>query len=350
MNPKSTMLLLLSLTTIAFSASAPTEPNDAAAPLSFERNDEVVPWVIETEVNDESVIYRDPGPIRPKHMAKVILPRNKMFSNREIVGRVTSSALIQKSSEAQKEFLAQGFATRVDTSADNVPDHYSVSLYAVSAEDTKIMVRALTDKFAEDARDIAAYQRSELKKYQETRKHSQAALPKKDKQLEQVQKDYEAAKLATYPLNSEEEAAQLARELVLQMDRQAKTLDIDRAGVRGKLEVIGQYLARSDLDNHVIETLEAQRIELLVELNGLEARREAIQQIRDEQHRFCTLLGARNELKTSVEQLKEALEKSADIIRTITGHLKNPLPYMQPPKVYQNKVIIYPVEVADSQN
>ena len=46
MNPKSTMLLLLSLTTAVGAASAPTEPNDAAAKLSFEMNDETVPWVI----------------------------------------------------------------------------------------------------------------------------------------------------------------------------------------------------------------------------------------------------------------------------------------------------------------
>jgi len=353
MNPKSITLLVLFLTPVALWASDPAEPNETTANLNFEMDSDHMPWVVETEVNGELVMYHDPGSIRPKYVAKIILPRVHrswmISSGEEALALAKSSPLAQQLSQAQKDFLAQGFGAWVDTSAANIPNHYSVNFYAVSEADAKVMARAMTDRCAQNARQSTTMEREELKRRQERRKQNEAVLPEKEKQLEQVQKDHEVAKSSTYPLNSEEEAAKLAKELVLQMDRQAKTFDIDWAGVRGKLEVIDQYLARSDLDNNIIETLESQKIELMIELKGLEARRQAIRRIREEQQRYCTLLNARNELKDSVEQLKSSLKRDEEVIRGITGRLKNPPHYMQPPKVYQNKIIIYPIESVDAQ-
>jgi hypothetical protein len=352
MNARSTILLLLSLTTALCAASAPTEPNDTATQLRFEMNDEIAPWVIETDVDGRSIAYRDPGPIRPKYKAKLVLPRDAWMlkTGEQAMGWALSSPLAQQLSPAQKEFLDQGFGARVNTSQVNVPRHYSVDFYAVSEEDVKTMARALMDKFAANARTSMAAEREELKKRQERFKQNQAALPEKEKQLEQARKHYDAAKSNTYPLSDDGEACRLAEELILQMDRQVKTLDIDQAGLRGKLEVIDEYLSTPDLNNDIIETLEAQRVDLLIELSGLEARREAIRQIREEQHRFCTLFDAWDKLGSSIRQMKKTLERDEGVIRGITGRLENPSGDLVPPKVYENKVIVYPIEPADSQN
>lgn len=354
MNPKSTILLLLPLTTALCAASAPTEPNDTTSEPILQMNSDVRAWIIEADVDGESVTYRNPGSIRPTYMAQIILPRvhrSRMIdSGGEAVALATSSPVAQELSEAQREFLTQGFAARADTSKANIPDHYSVNFYAVSEEDARIMARALLDRCARSAQRTIALEREQLKKCQESLKQNQVILPEKEKQLEQAEKDYKTAKSSTYPLNSEEDAAKLAKELILQMDRQAKTLDIDRAEVRGKLEVIDQYLSRPDLSNDVIERLEAQNIELMVELSGLEARREAIGKIRDEQQRFCILLHAREELAGAVKQLKDTLERDEEIMRGITWRLENPPDYMQPPRVHQNKVFIYPIESVDARN
>jgi signal transduction histidine kinase len=195
-----------------------------------------------------------------------------------------------------------------------------------------------------------AAEQDELDKRRESLKQNRAALPEKEKQLEQVRKDYNIAKASTYALNSDAEALQLAKELVLQMDRQAKTLDIDLAGIRGKLKVIDTYLAKSDLDNNVIETLEAQQIEQTIELSGLEARRQAIRRVRDEQRRFCTVMHALNDLERSVGQMKDAINRDEEIISGITHRLRNPLGQMVPPQVYQNKVILYPIAAKNLQN
>jgi len=352
MNPKSITLLVLFLVPAALWASDPAEPNETTANLNFKMDRDRVPWAVETGVNGELLMYHDPGSIRPKYMAKIILLRVDrswmISSDKEALALAKSSPLARQLSQAQKDFLAQGFGTWVDTSGANLPYHYSVNFYAVSEEDAKVMARALLDKCAKNVRKSIALEGEELKKRQQRLKQNQAVLPEKEKQLKQAEKDYEVAKSSTYPLNSEEEAAKLAKELMLQMDRQVKTLEIDLAEIRGKLEVIEQYLSRP-LDNNVIETLEAQKIELMIELSGLEARRQAIRKIRGEQQRYCTLLNARNELKNSVGQLKSSLKRDEEVIRGITSRLKDPPDYMQPPKVYQNEIILHPIESADSQ-
>ena len=351
MSLKPTLLLVLSLATVAFSASAQTEPNYAAAEPKFEMSTLTPTWTVSAVVEGKSVTYHDPGSIRPKYMARIILPRDRMVdSAAQAQAMAMASPLAQKLSQAQNDFLAQGFGAWVDTSAANIPNHYAISLYAVSEEDAKLMAWALIDCYATNAQRSIAFYRSDLNKYTQRLDENQAVLPKKQKQLEQVQQSYEAARESTYPLNSDDEASQLAQELVLQMDRQAKTLDIDLAGVRGKLKVINEYLRRPDLNSDVIETLEAQRIEQMIELSGLEARRQAIRQIRGEQQDFCVLVRQRNELHDSVKHLKETVDQDKERIRGMTALLAHPRGDMLPPEVYQNKVILYPIAAKDSQD
>lgn len=353
MNPKPVFLLLLSVTMVVCAAAGPAEPNNSTPELTFEMSNDAKTWSIETVINGESVTYQDPGPIRPTCMAQIILPRvhqSWMIDSDEAVALATSSPVAQKLSEAQREFLAQGFAARVDTSAANIPNHYSVYLYAVSEADARIMARALFDKCAQNARRSIGYDKTAVKRYQESLKQTQAVLPEKEKQLEQAEKDYKSVKAAMYPLHTEGEAAELAKELILQMDRQSKMLDIDWAGLQGKLQVVEEYLARPDLNSDVTETLEGQRIELMVEMSGLEARRQAIQQIRDEQQRFCTLFRAREELVGAVQELRESLKRAERAIRSRIRRIENPPDSMRPPKVYQNKILIYPIESGDVQN
>ncbi|MBN1363021.1 MAG: hypothetical protein JW993_20650 [Sedimentisphaerales bacterium] len=351
MSVRLTLMLVVSVASIAFCAAAETEPNYVAPQPQFEMSTLTPRWTVSAEVEGKTVMYDDPGSVRPQYMARIILPRGRMYERAaQVLGMALDRPLAQKLSPAQRDFLARGFGAWVDTSAANIPNHYSVNFYAVSEQDAKIMAWALIDSFAANAqRSTAMYQR-ELTEYRQRLAENQKALPEQQKLLEQAQQSYERAKKSTYPLNTDEEASQLAKELVLQMDRQIKTLDIDLAGVRGKLKVINEYLARQDLDNDVIETLEAQRIEQTIELSGLEARRQAIRQVRDEQQRFWDLVRLRTEREDSVKKLKKALEQDEERIRGTTGVLEHGWGDTVPPAVYQNKVILYRIEAKDSQD
>ncbi len=347
------LLLVLSLAAVAVGASEPNGPNSPASQLQFEMSTLTPEWVVTAEVEDEQVTYTDPGSIRPQYMARIILPRegHRMIdSARQAEAMAMGSPLAEKLSEAQREFLAQGFGTWLDTSAANVPKHYSVNFYAVSEEDARIMARALLDYFAENARRSIGFDRDRLAEAKRLLQESQATLPEKQKQLERVQQRYEQAKESTYPLNTDQEASQLAKDLVLQMDRQVKTLDIDLAGVRGKLEVINEYLSRPDLSKEAIETLEGQRIDQMIEMSGLEARRRAIRQVRDEQQRFWDLFRQRRDLQNAIELLELDIERNEDRTRNLTYRLEHPFGDMVVPPVYQNKVILYAIRAKDSQD
>jgi uncharacterized protein YdcH (DUF465 family) len=350
MGVKPTFLLVLSLASVTFCASAQTEPNDAAARLKFETSTLTPSWTVGGQVGDESVTYTDPGSIRPKYMAQIILPRERMLHDRTVLAKITASPLAQRFSQAQEDFLAQGFSVWVDASAANVPNHYSVNLYAASEEDAKIMARALVDGFAKDAQETRAHYQDALAKEKQSLKENQAALVEKQKQFEEGQRQYETAKESTYPLIGDDEASQLAKELVLQMDRQAKTLDIDLAGVQGKLQVINEYLLRPDLDNDVIERLEVQKIEQMIELTGLEARRQAIERIRAEQQHFRTLVRQHSELHNSVKTLEQDVSQNERGIRELTDLLEHPKPFMLPTQVYQGKVILYHIRAQGSRD
>ncbi len=347
---KSTLLLVLSLATVAFCASAPTEPNHVAPEPKFEMSDLTPRWTVSATVDDKPVLYDDPGPIRPTFAAQIILPRNREVRNGKAAqAMVMHSPLSQEFSQAQKDFLAQGFGAWVDTSPDNVPNHYSITLYAVSEKDARLMAWALIDHFAINAQRSRVFEQRDLDKYTQRLEENETALPAKEKQFEEVRRQYQAVKDEIYPLNSDREAAQLAKELIQQMDKEAKTIDIDLAGVRGRLKIIDKYLAGT-LSASLRERLEGTRIEQMVELGGLEARQQAIQQVRGQQQRFFALVRQREDLSISITGLKEDIGRDQERVNAVKHRLEHPWGDMLPLAVYQDKVILYHVKAEDSQN
>lgn len=350
MSVKSTLMLVLSLATVALCASAPTEPNHVAPEPRFEMSDLNLRWTVSTTIDGKSILYDDPGSLRPAFAARIIVPRDREIeTGRAAQAMVMHSPLSQKLSQAQKDFLAQGFGAWVDTSPDNVPNHYSMTLYAVSEEDAKLMAWALIDHFAINAQRSGIFEQRNLDKYTQRLEENERTLPEKEKQFEEVQRQCQTVKDEIYPLNDDREAAQLARELIQQMDKEAKTIDIDLAGVRGRLKMIDQYLAKP-LSESLRERLEGTRIEQMVDLAGLEARQQAIQQVRGQQQRFFTLVRQRDDLDISIMQLKEDIRQDQERVNAAKHRLEHPWGDMLPLAVYQDKVILCHVQAKDSQN
>lgn len=128
------------------------------------------------------------------------------------------------------------------------------------------------------------------------------------------------------------------------MDKQGDTLDIELAGIRAKLEVIADYLSRADLANHIAERLEGLRIDQMIELSSIEARREAIEKIVSVEKEFCRLYWEHRRLQQTVPSLRSAIEKNRKRIEDMTTYLEHPTMDMAPPQVFNNKVIIYPIQ------
>ena len=132
------------------------------------------------------------------------------------------------------------------------------------------------------------------------------------------------------------------------MDKQGDTLDIELAGIRAKLEVIADYLSRADLANHIAERLEGLRIDQMIELSSIEARREAIEKIVSVEKEFCRLYWEHRKLQQSVPSLRSAIERDKKRIEEMTATLEHPPGYMRPPQIFENKVVIYPILDVDA--
>ncbi|MBP8303941.1 MAG: hypothetical protein KBE04_07430 [Phycisphaerae bacterium] len=297
-------------------------------------------------------MYIDPGPIRPTHAAKVSLPRDRVYRGKEVLNLVMESPLSQRLSKAQRDFLATDLGIWVETRNPEIPNHYSIWLYAVSAEDAKTMARAILDTLKAIAdRNLASVKRG-LAEARQRLEQNQAVLPKKEEELKTVEKQYEQAKDAAYPHLNDEEASQAAKDTLLQMDREMRTLDIDLAGVQGKLRVIDQVLDKPTRgDGKIVnERIEALKTEQMIELSSIEAKRQAIEQVRGEQRRFRGLCLERQDLPRTIGALKEALARDKGAIERATFDLEHPSPQndLLPLPVYQNKVLIYPIQPKDS--
>ncbi|HNY80404.1 MAG: hypothetical protein RBS72_21410 [Sedimentisphaerales bacterium] len=349
MTPKAAILLILSLATTAFSTSAPTEPNETTE-LSFQMSNETTRWTIEAVVDDTSVYYDDPGSIRPRYAAQLILPRHSWFNSTWVLELAMNSPLAQKLSPAQKEFLAQGFGTRVDKSAANIPNYYSIYLYAVSEEDAKNMARAAMDGLTTLAKKNLATALRGWEKWKQDFEHSRRELVEKQEQLKKVEPQYDNLKMRLHPGLGDDDAEQLARELIFQMNKEGNTLDIELAGIRAKLQIIDDYRSRSDLDKNVSDRLEAMRIDQLIELSSLEARRKAIERILAAEQEFCRLYGEKKELRETIPRHVENIRDGEESLKGEPEILKQRREAHATPRIYNDTVILYPIADSEVKN
>lgn len=351
MNAKPTILLILSLTTAAFAAAGePNEPNDATRELKFEMSTNVHAWTLHETVEGKTNVYYNPGTIRPKYMAEVILPRYRDPIDRlHYLARVKESPVAQKLSQDQKDFLAHGLAAWVDPHTDNVPEHSTLKFYAVSEEDAKTMVLALLDSFATERRESYDEQERTLQERKQERERMQTRLSESEKRRQDIDARYDQHKEAAHPSLDDDEAVHTAKEVVLQMDKEGNQLDIELAGIRAKLKVIEAYLSKRNTVE-IAEHLEAMRVDLEIELSSLEARRKAIERIHATEQEFCRLYRERQELHRTIPPLRGALDRCNQTIRNLTNKLEYLAHGPMRPEIFENKVTIYPIEEADSHN
>ena len=191
-----------------------------------------------------------------------------------------------------------------------------------------------------------------LKEQEETQKEIaeiKKELPEKQKQFDEAKAKYNEIKNTRYFADNPNETYRKAMETVFQMDKTLDTLEIELAGIKEKMKVLESYrrtkrLPRKELSDVTIDKLDQMYVEQMIELRGVEARKHAALKIRKREKEFLVLFNRRFNLEEEVKQLKRDLENSQNNLRDVENKLANPLPEMLQPKVFQNKVIIYPLK------
>ena len=292
---------------------------------------------------------RGRGPIRPTHVAELHIrrPHEDMPSSHDGILQILKTSAGQSLSQQQRNFLSASDAIAWWGIAD-IKNHDTVYLYAVSQEDAKKTVQA----YLEVPTIKANARMQEYEKYLKDRKERiieiNKVLPEKQKQADEMEPKYMEIKNTRYFSLSDDEAYEKAKETMLQMDKTLDVLEIELAGIQEKLKSIEKFRSTQSLGGHrlsdeTLDKLDQMLVEQMIELKSAEAREQAATKIRARDKTFVELFIQWKNLSGEVHNLKNNLESAKEDVRRMEERLTNPKPDMLPPKIYQNKVTIYPV-------
>lgn len=340
---KLVMVLLLACICAPLSGA---EANEAKTEMKFEINEEKSqPWISGTR-------RRAKGPIKPTHVAVFYIRPSNLPEGHEDILQILNTSGGKTLSENQRHFLTASDAV-ICLPFQDIRNHDQIRLYAVSEEEAKKTARA----YLECAINRANAKVQEYEKYLNENKEKiiqiKKSLPEKQKQLKAAELKYKEVKDARYFLFDHKPAYEKARETMLQMDKMLDTLEIELAGILEKLKSIEKYRQRKyaedgkNFSRETLDKLDQMFVEQMIELSSAKARQNAVLQIRNREKDFLILFDQWINLDSEVGPLQHDLETYENNLRDVEKILANPIPEMLPPKVFQNKVTIYPVRVED---
>jgi hypothetical protein len=331
------------------------EPNEAKMELKFQRNSHEWIWRI-----DRAKIAR--GPIVPTHVAVFHVKWHHVQPDHLESPAILDTAAGQSLSKLQQDLVKSGTAVRMpdvqmefysDTFGGRRDYSQQYDLFAVSEEDAREMVRAFTEvlfkhsnvKLQPVLKNYIDGLTSKQQEYEEKIAEAEKEIPKKEAEVKKMRDELTEMKKTAHYL-SVDEASQTIRNLNPMLD----TLDIEIAGIRAKLEVIDMYIEegkrnRAYTVGRTLEKLNQMATEQMIELRGAEARKQTASHIRERAEKFVALTQDLQRADMMKGSLATHLNDHKKKLLKLREKLANPTPEMLPPKVFQDKVTIYPVRV-----
>jgi len=337
-NSKKWQLAIALVLTCNLALWSAEEPNDPNRPqIKIELGDQEKSWLRQADPSQAGQ-----GPIRPTHVAEV-------FVRYESIPMLKPESFLQTSAAAamtakQREFIEASDAFTSMGPDQKVRNHKLFFLYAVSEEDARRMIEAFIEILSEKANRRRLEYVTELRKNQEEMAKAKGLLPGKEALLPTVKANYEKSKEYAHAFSADTEAAEHAKQTMLEMSRMLDTLDVELAGIREKLKVIQDYWSQDGKwTKEAFAKLQELQIIQTIELKGAEARRKAAVAIRQREKDFLDLFDQWTSLDSEVKGFRSTIDNRQKHIAQYEAILANPKPDMLPPQIYQNKVTIYPV-------
>ncbi len=321
---KSPWLIVLILICTA-SVSLAAETNQPPEDLQFKTDAQPQVWL------------NGRGPIRPTHAARLLVDKSKSF-----VEQVLHTSAGASMSTHQHDFIKTTGRpyNRIDLGNTNVRGYYEFTLYAVSEDDAKKMTMAFLELMTNQAKErvqLVIDKKQKLAKYIADKK---IMLAENEKELAAAQARLDNLRAAVHYLSLDE-----AREAASEFNRILSTFNVEYAGIKAKLNLIEDYISRYRETGRadMFGKLEQMKIEQLIELASVNARKEMAQAMRKQASDFCTSHQHVDVLKYKESELSKNLKSNERNFKDHESYLAdNPLESLLP-KVYENKVTIYPV-------
>jgi hypothetical protein len=248
-------------------------------------------------------------------------------------------------SAEQREFLATSDAFVDRHLGQRVRHHREFLLYAVSQEDAKKMAQAFIELVTEKANARMQEKKDVLREGKEKIAEAKQRLPEAEAKLEAITVEYQSVKKRTHPLSSDEDGAKQAKDTILEMDKILDSLNIEITGIRAKLSAVELYRSKKNISAEGLAKLEQILSEQTVELAGALARKGAALEISKQEQEFCRLAKKWASLEAEVKDLRKSLPDWEQWCRDKEEELVDPAAGLLPPKLYQNKVTIHPVDL-----
>jgi len=294
------------------------------------------------------------GPIKPTHVAifHIRRPHVDMPSDYPGILQILKTSAGQSLSQQQQKFLTVS-DTITWRGIEEIKNHDTVLIYAVSEEDAKKMVQAYLEIPTNEANATIQEYKTYIKDRKQEINEIKKILPEKQKQADEMEPKYMEIKKSRYFSLSDDEAYEKAKETMLEMDKMLDVIAIELAGIREKMSVINEYRKtpqdmqaierRRKLPEGMLVKLEQMFVEQTIELKSAEAREKAAIKIRDRDKAFVDLFIQWKNLNGEVHNLRANLKNAEKQVQELEERITNPEPFMLPPEIYQNKVTIYPV-------
>jgi len=347
------------------------EPNEVKAELSFETSADKQRYPVARDRQ------REIG-IRTTYMAEVFAanmppwsgppraprrPRAKIsrswhdpkpyidFRSRETIRAILDTPSGKSVSQQQRKFFTAGWGLlfKIKEFGDKIPNYTSVLLYAVSEEDAKKTSLA----FIEFLRNEAD---KEVEFWQNERKKLVAKIPNLTKSLKKCEEELAAARkklehlTGIYHYLSTDEVKQT----IVDLNKTLTTVRIERRTSEARIEAIQAAIKDTREEQRlrptksidrtaILQMLEQMQVHEMIELTTARAKKDIVEHMISQSQEFIELHRQVDRLPKRNDELKRELRVAERGLQMVEDKLANPTPDMLPPKVFQDKVTIYPV-------
>jgi len=333
----------LVITLILACICAPTlaqEPNEAKTELKFEiDNKRLQPWA------DARTKKLGKGPIKPTHVALLYIRRPSEGLPKRYQGilEILNTSAGKSLSEQQRQFLTASDAV-VWWGIEDIQNHDMVPLYAVSEEDARKTVRAYLEVAISKVNSKLKDLLDEQQELEEKIAGAEKAVRDKETKLKTIQAKLDEVKKTVHYLSPDE-----AKETVLELNKSLNSLDVEIAGLQARILANGKYRFEKGnrLSDEALAKLEQMKGEDIISLAGALARKKAATAIHHHARELYELNKLQTRLRHETDELKAELSRDEKELRQTENQLEHPTPDKLVPKVFQNKVTIYPVRAGE---
>ena len=341
---------------ICLPASA-KEPNLSTASLRFEVDQKIVDWRTTDTMGRSSRVDVKRGLIEPSHRAELFIanipfsgtPQRRGaqrlsvdFRTSEAVEKILGTPAGRKISPEQRRFIEGGNAIcREGSIGDEVVGRFRFWVYAVSKGDAEKTTQALIQFLTGEAERNMQFWLSERKKLTEESIPSfEGRVSDVEREIKAVQTKLDMLKKTVHCISPEE-----AMQTVLEFNKILNKLEVEIAGLQAQVSANKDYMTHSNLTNEALTQMQQILGEHTIELAGALARKEAAAKIRDQAKEFYDLHSQLTEQAKNLHSLRKALLGCQGDLREAEDKMADPHGGVLPPEVFENKVVVYPVQV-----